>query len=139
VTFLVFSQEPGCPPFERLATHGARFFSTVLELLEQTEESIVVRLICSRPALRGDFRIASRPTTRDDLMNAREAEARGRAGGMAALAEKCKQIWTIEGVGEESPLEAARLTHVIGRELAARCRKLDRLDCVAFHAVAVRL
>ena len=110
MTFLVFSQEPGCPPFERLATNGARFFSTALELLEQTEESVVIRLVCSRPALRGDFRIASRATTRDDLMNAREAEARGRAGGMAALAEKCKQIWTIEGVGAESPPEAARLT-----------------------------
>ena len=115
MTFLVFSQEPGCPSFERLATHAARFFSTALELREQTEESVVIRLVCSRPALHGDFRIASRATTRDDLMSAREAEARGRAGGMAALAEKCKQIWAIERVGAESPHEAARLT------LAAIC------------------
>jgi hypothetical protein len=115
VTYLVFSQEPGCPPHGRLTAHAARFFSTVLELLEQNDSSLVVRLVCSRPALRGDFRIATRATRRDDLMSARDAEARGRAAGMAALAEKCAQVWTIASAGDEVPSEATFLT------LAAIC------------------
>jgi hypothetical protein len=111
MTYLVFSQEPrGRPPFERLATNAARFFSSTLELLEESEASIVVRLACARPPLRGEFEIVSRDTVKDDLMNARDAEARGRAGGMAMLAEKCQQVWTIEGAGDEVPSEAAYLS-----------------------------
>jgi hypothetical protein len=113
---LVFSQEPpGRPPYERLAANAVRFFSTTLDLLEQHEHSIVMRLVCSRPALHGEFRITSRGTAKDDLMNARDAEARGRAGGMAMLAEKCGQIWTIESLPTEVPRDAAVLT------LAAIC------------------
>ena len=109
--YLVFSQEPGsAPPHERLAAQAARFFSTTLELLEQDESSVIVRLDCSRPALRAEFRITSRVTARDDLMSARDAEARGRAGGMSALAEKCARIWTIEAMGAEAPSDAAYLT-----------------------------
>lgn len=74
-----------------------------------------MRLDCSRPALRGEFRITSRGTVKDDIMNARDAEARGRAGGMAMLAEKCGQIWTIDPVGAEMTSDAAVLT------LAAIC------------------
>jgi hypothetical protein len=116
VTYLVFSQEPrGRPSFERLKVNAARFFSTTLELVEEDETSIMLRLVCTRPALHGDFRIASRDTVKDDIMNARDAEARGRAGGMAMLAEKCGQVWTIEAASEEVPSEAVYLT------LAAVC------------------
>jgi hypothetical protein len=116
VTYLVFSQEPrGRPPFERLQANAARFFSTTLDLLEDAETSIVLRLVCTRPSLRGDFRITSRDAVKDDIMNARDAEARGRAGGMAMLAEKCAQVWTIEAASEEAPSEAVYLT------LAAVC------------------
>jgi len=116
MTYLVFSQEPrGRPPFERLQINGARFFSTTLEQLEDDETSVVVRLVCARPAVRGDFRITSRDTVNDDIMNARDAEARGRAGGMAMLAEKCKQVWMIEAAGDDEPGEAAYFT------LAAVC------------------
>jgi hypothetical protein len=110
VTYLVFSQEPGVPPYERLATHGARFFSSTLELLEQAEDAIVIRLACSRPALGGEFRMTVRATTNDDLMNARDAEARGRAAGMGALAERCPQVWTIDAATAQIPSEAAYLT-----------------------------
>jgi hypothetical protein len=114
VIYLVFSQELGAPPHERLAAHGARFFATKLELLEQDETAVVVRLDCSRPALLAEFRITARAPTRDDLMNARDAETRGRAAGMAALAERCPRVWTLEPFGAE-PSEAAWLT------LAAIC------------------
>lgn len=112
MTYLIFSQEPACPPYERLAAHALRFFSATLELLEQSEVSVKIRLLCSRPALRGEFRITARAPVRDDILNARDAEARGRAGGMAMLAEKCGQVWTIEAAGAEVPSEAAYLTLV---------------------------
>ena len=115
MTYAVFSQEPGAlPPFEKLASSASRFFSATLELREQTETEVAVRLVVSRPQLTGDFRIASRVTTSDDLARARDAEARGRAGGMAMLAEKCGHIWTLETMSAESS-EAACLT------LAAIC------------------
>ena len=108
--YLVFSQEPGPPPVERLAAHAARFFSSTLEVAEQDEASIVLRLVCSRPPLRAEFRLTWRATTRDDLLAARDAEARGRAAGMGLLAEKCAQVWTIEASGESGASDAAYLT-----------------------------
>ena len=115
MTYLVFSQESGRPPFDRLAAHAGRFFSSTLELLEQNEESVVLRLDCARPLLSGDFRIAWRATTKDHLMSARDAEARGRAAGMGTLAERCREVWTIDAAGAKIPSEAAYLT------LAAVC------------------
>ena len=116
MTYLVFSQEPqDRPSHERLAGNAVRFFATTLELVEQGEAWVSVRLVCSRPALSGEFRIASRATTKDDLSNARDAEARGHAGGMALLAERCKQVWAIDAAGSDPPSEAAYLT------LAAIC------------------
>jgi hypothetical protein len=109
--YLVFSQEPGaCPPYERLSTQSGRFFSTTLELMEQNENSVAVRLVASRPPLRGEFRIVARPADREDLMNARDAEVRGQAAGMATLAERCPQVWTIDAAGSQIPSEAAYLT-----------------------------
>jgi hypothetical protein len=109
--YLVFSQEPGGrPPHERLSTQSGRFFSTALDLVEQNENSVVVRLVASRPPLQGEFRIVARPTDRQDLMNARDAEARGQAAGMATLAERCPQVWTIDAAGSQIPSEAAYLT-----------------------------
>jgi hypothetical protein len=115
VTYLVFSQESGGPPHDRLATNAGRFFASTLELLEQTDESMSLRLVGARPPLRAQFRLTWRATTRDDRMAARDAEARGRAAGMSALAEKCAQVWTIEAAGEEGASDAAFLT------LAAIC------------------
>ena len=115
MTYLVFSQEHGALPYDKLAAHAARFFSATLELLAEGDDAIAVRLVCTRPPLRGEFRIAWRATTKDDLMNARDAEVRGRAAGMAALAERCTRVWTIEAAGSSVPSEAAYLT------LAALC------------------
>ena len=120
MTYLIFSQEPGAPPFEKLAAHGARFFSAKLELIAQSDDAIEIRMVTTRPPLHAEFRIAWRATTKDDLMSARDAEARGRAAGMAALAEKCAQVWILDAAGSrassaDAPSEAAFLT------LAALC------------------
>jgi hypothetical protein len=114
--YLVFSQEPGeCVPFERLLAAAARFFAAKLERRELGEHAIGVDLSVARPAIAGSFRIALRKTTHEDLMNARDAEARGRAAGMSALAEKCATVWVIDAAGAEPPTSAAFLT------LAAIC------------------
>jgi hypothetical protein len=85
---------------------------------------MIVRLVCKRPELEGEFRLTSRATNRDDLANARDAEARGQAAGMAALAERCTRLWAIDAAlsrhsapnaSPEIPGEAAFLT------LAAIC------------------
>lgn len=116
MTYAVFSQEDAeAPPFEKLAANASRFFSATLELREANEASISVHLVVSRPHLAGDFRIASRVTTEDDRERARTAESRGRAGGMALLAEKCRHLWTLETTGDDPASEAAHLT------LAAIC------------------
>jgi hypothetical protein len=116
VTYIVFSQEPrGCPSHERLAANAQRFFATALELVEQSEASLVVRVVSSRPPLRGEFRLTARDATRTDVAHALDAEARGRAAGMGALAEKCGSVWTIEAAGPEVPAETVYLT------LAAIC------------------
>jgi hypothetical protein len=85
-------------------------WSNVMRMGAAVETSMVLRLVCSRPPLRAQFRLTTRPTTRDDLFAAREAEARGRAAGMATLAEKCGQIWTIEATAESGAIDAAYLT-----------------------------
>lgn len=116
MTFLVFSQEPGdALPYERLAAAAARFFGAKLARKESSEDAVVIDLVVARPALAGSFRVALRETTREDLLNAQGAEARGRAAGMAALAEKCRTMWVIEAAGAEMPSSAAFLT------LAAIC------------------
>jgi hypothetical protein len=116
VTYAIFSQEQAAaPPFEKLAAHASRFFSATLELREQSEASISVRLVVTRPQLTGEFRITSRVTTDDDRERARTAESRGRAGGMALLAEKCGHLWTLEATSADTASEAACLT------LAAIC------------------
>ena len=46
--------------------------------------------------VRGTFSILVRPRTEDDLARARLAEERGRAAGMAGLAERCSSVWLVE-------------------------------------------
>jgi hypothetical protein len=47
------------------------------------------------PPYSGRFTLTARPRDEEDLAAAREAEARGRASGMAALAERCRFVWEI--------------------------------------------
>ncbi|MET0593280.1 MAG: hypothetical protein ABW133_11310 [Polyangiaceae bacterium] len=116
VTYVIFNQEPrGAPPFEKLAANASRFFNSKLELTRREGDVIVFRLVTTRPAISAEFRLGCRAPTRDDLMRAREAEARGRAAGMSALAEKCRAVWELEAAESESPAEIAYLT------LAAIC------------------
>jgi glycine/D-amino acid oxidase-like deaminating enzyme len=51
--------------------------------------------------------VRSRAATPDDHRAARDAEERGRAGGMGLLAARCQSVWEVTPEGDES--EAATL------------------------------
>lgn len=55
----------------------------------------------------GRLSIHTRWTSEHDRADARDAEQRGQAAGMAALAERCPTIWDVEPVGADC--ESARL------------------------------
>jgi hypothetical protein len=98
--YLVFSQAPGrFPDFEKLAAQATKFFDSKLELVERSGTCLRVRLTALRPPLVGELTIGARNVQKEDLSNARDAEARGRAGGMGALAERCKSVWEVRDVG----------------------------------------
>jgi len=109
--YIVFSQEPlALPDVERLASQAARFFASKLELLETDGSRLRVRLAHQQLLLDDEFVIRVRPALRDDWMEARDAESRGNAAGMSALADKCATVWEIAPAGEIDPSEASYLT-----------------------------
>jgi hypothetical protein len=95
VPYLVFSQEPMLD-VEKLAAHAARFFGAKLERLESGPGFVRVRLSSARPPFDAELSVRARETTEEDLHEARSAEARGRAAGMSALAERCPSVWEID-------------------------------------------
>ena len=106
MTYVVFSQEEGARvPTERLAVNAARFFDATLEVVEEGPSWAHLRVTSARLALCAEFRIDSHPTSKSDLDDAHEAEARGRAGGMGALAEKCRHVWVIEPVASDPDVD----------------------------------
>ncbi len=109
--YVVFSQEPvALPDAERLASQAARFFASKLELLEADGSKLHLRLANQPLLLDEEFTIRVRPAMREDFIEARDAESRGSAAGMAALAERCRTIWEIAPAGPSEPSEAAYLT-----------------------------
>jgi hypothetical protein len=105
VRYLVFSQEPFDD--ERLASHAARFFRAKLERLDGGPDWARVRL--SGPSFDAELTLHARDVTRDDVQDAKDAEARGKAAGMSALAERCAQVWEIGPAEGGAPNEAAYL------------------------------
>ncbi len=108
MAYLVFSQEPNGPfDVERLASHAARFFRAKLERLEAGTDWARVRL--SGGSFDAELTLRARNVTKEDIQNAKSAEARGKAAGMSALAERCHVVWQIEPAEGSSPKEAAYL------------------------------
>jgi hypothetical protein len=118
LVFVVFSQLTGeLAPFEQLAAQASRFFSSRLELLTRGVDTIEVRLvtevtrITERPRAEQVFAIRARAVTPEDRTIAAEAEARGRAYGMADLAARCARVWELApGVPHGPDLERSTLT-----------------------------
>lgn len=102
VTYLVFSQsQDGLIDFAQLGNYASRFFAAEIEVLGGTpagDRPKEARISFRSKQGRFDavFKITTRRVEREDLRAAREAEARGNAQGMGALAERCKFVWEME-------------------------------------------
>lgn len=70
-------------------------------------DRVEVRLRSEKHGYEGRFSIHTRWASEHDRADARDAEQRGQAAGMAALAARCPTIWDVEAIGDDS--ELARL------------------------------
>jgi len=78
-----------------------RYFEATLEIQDARADagSAVLELSSATHGYRGVFLLTARAATEADRADARVAEERGRAGGMATLAARCKSVWTVEPIG----------------------------------------
>jgi len=74
---------------------------------------VEVRLCDEKHGYEGRFSVHCRPSTEHDRADARDAEERGRAAGMATLAARCATIWDVEPVGEDSELARLNLCGIL--------------------------
>jgi len=86
-----------------------RFFEASIDVRSASADGTSAELELSSPkhGFRGTFSLSTRAVTAQDLADARLAEERGRAGGMATLAARCPTIWQLSPIGEED--ERAKL------------------------------
>ncbi len=100
--------------------NAARFFEASVEVLAETldgpdgapvRSTARLRLESARHGYRGSFGVTARPRSDADLLEARDAEVRGRAAGMASLAERCRFVWE---VAPEGDVPEAALLHLCG-------------------------
>jgi len=102
-----------------LVRAATRFFEADLEVLALRDrrtdappvegQELRVRLVSQRRGFDREFTIRSRPATADDYEAARDAEERGRAGGMGLLAARCPSLWEITPDGEGSEVAILNL------------------------------
>jgi hypothetical protein len=96
VAHLVFVQATtGRLPEGALRRNAATHFDASIALTEQSSApgAYFVELIVG--AERAKFMVQTRSVTDADITFAAEAEARGRAAGMAALAARCAYVWVV--------------------------------------------
>ena len=82
-------------------------------MLSAAGARVTVELSSSEHGYDGRFSIQSRRTSEHDLADARDAEQRGQAAGMAALAERCPTIWEVEPLAEDSELARLNLCGIL--------------------------
>lgn len=106
-------------PLAAVARHAARFFDLDVDFpgapgatpaaLPVEPSSAMLALRSRRTGCAGRVSVSSRPAVREDLDRARAAEHRGRAAGMATLAERCPRIWVVEADPGAAPGVVERL------------------------------
>jgi hypothetical protein len=95
------------------------YFDATLEVLSQVVGSneagdrVEVEVRSAEHGYSGRFSIHSRRTSEFDLADARIAEQRGNAAGMATLAERCPAIWDVEPCAEDSELARLNLCAIL--------------------------
>jgi len=96
-----------------------RYFDATLDVQSKTEiapdgrEQVEILLHSEKHGYQGRLSIRTRRTSEHDRTDARAAEQRGQAAGMAALAERCPTIWDVEPVGEDSQLARLNLCGIL--------------------------
>ena len=95
-----------------------RYFDATLEVQSRAEDAgpgdrVQVALRSAKHGYEGVMIISTRRATNDDLVAARLAEQRGRAAGMASLAERCPTIWDVASVGADSELARLNLCGIL--------------------------
>jgi hypothetical protein len=74
---------------------------------------LLLELTSKRRNLSARFRVRSRLATSEDHDAAREAEARGRAGGMGLLAARCPSIWEVHPLPGSSEAACMNLCAIL--------------------------
>jgi hypothetical protein len=95
------------------------YFDATLDVQSRSEpapdgrDRVEVLLRCERHDYQGRLSIHTRWTSEHDRADARDAEQRGKAAGMATLAERCPTIWEVEPVGDDSELARLNLCGIL--------------------------
>jgi hypothetical protein len=76
-------------------------------------DRVEVLLRSEKHGYEGRLSIRTRWASEHDRADARDAEQRGRAAGMATLAERCPTIWDVEPVGDDSELARLNLCAIL--------------------------
>jgi hypothetical protein len=95
-----------------------RYFDVTLDIEARAETNgagdlVTVRVRSALHGYEGVLTIESRKTRAEDLIEARAAEVRGRAAGMAGLAERCPNVWEVHSIGTDSELARLNLCGIL--------------------------
>jgi hypothetical protein len=100
-THTVFAQTADMAlPISALQAHAERHFDLSIAVAEASPTGATstsgTRFDVRTADAAGTYVITVRPRTAEDASVAREAERRGNAAGMGALAERCSNVWLVE-------------------------------------------
>ncbi|MEI9952139.1 MAG: hypothetical protein WDO74_24925 [Pseudomonadota bacterium] len=76
-------------------------------------DHVEVLLRSEKHGYEGRFSIHTRWASEHDRADARDAEQRGQAAGMATLAERCPTIWEVEPIADDSELARLNLCGIL--------------------------
>jgi len=95
------------------------YFDATVDIQARSEpaadgrESLEILLRSERHGYQGRLSIRTRWTSEHDRVDARDAERRGQAAGMASLADRCPTIWDVEPVGPDCELAQLNLCAIL--------------------------
>jgi len=102
-----------------LLVAARNYFDATLEIEARSlpapdgRDRVEVRLHSEQHGYQGRLSIHTRWTSEHDRGDARDAEQRGQAAGMATLAARCPTIWDVEPVGDDSELARLNLCGIL--------------------------
>ncbi len=116
----IFAQRPELTlDLPELIRATRSYFEVTLDVQSRSEQApdgrdhLEVLLRSEKHGYEGRLSIDTRWASEHDRADAREAEQRGQAAGMASLAERCPTIWDVEPIGEDSELARLNLCGIL--------------------------